>query len=70
MALIFYDDLKRATGYERMGDIENCLKKNGVRMFYGKNNQIFTTSDALNLALGIDSKNPVNDSAYGDIDFI
>lgn len=51
--LIDSEQLQKATGYERIGDFEKCLKKNGVRVLYGKNGQPFTTIDAINAALGL-----------------
>ena len=51
--LIDSEQLQKATGYERIGDLEKCLKKNGVRVLYGKNGQPFTTIDAINAALGL-----------------
>jgi hypothetical protein len=51
--LIDSEQLKKATGYERPGDLEKCLKNNGVRVLYGKNGQPFTTLDAINAALGL-----------------
>ena len=53
--LITTDQLKTATGYDRPGDIEKCLRKNGVRVLYGKGGKIFTTLDAINSALGVKS---------------
>ena len=51
--LISTEQLKKATGYERVSDIERCLVSNRVKFLYGKNNTIFTTLDAFNAALGI-----------------
>jgi hypothetical protein len=51
--LIDSEELQKATGYERIGDLEKCLKKNGVRVLYGKNGQPFTTLYAINAALGL-----------------
>jgi hypothetical protein len=48
------DDLKAATGYKQAGDVEKCLRKNGVRFLYGKTG-IYTTLDALNAAMGLQS---------------
>lgn len=49
-------ELKAATGYDRPSDIEKCLRKNGVRFLYGKSG-IYTTIDALNAAMGLQSGN-------------
>ena len=51
--LIDSEQLQKAIRYERLGDFEKCLKKNDVRVLYGKNGQPFTTLDAINAALGL-----------------
>lgn len=51
-SIVTPEELKAATGYDRPGDIEKCLRKNGVRFLYGKKG-IYTTIDALNAAMGI-----------------
>ena len=53
-ALINLQNLKEATGYTRASDIEKCLRQNGVRFLYGKNG-VFTTTDAFNAAMGLQS---------------
>jgi len=63
--LIDSEQLQKATGYERPGDLEKCLKKNGVRVLYGKNGQPFTTLDAINAALGLKAS-----GAREDIDIL
>jgi len=50
------EELKAATGYDRPGDIEKCLRKNGVRFLYGKKG-LYTTIDALNAAMGLHKGN-------------
>ena len=50
--IINTDDLKQITGYERPGDVEKCLKKQGVRFFFGKNGP-WTTLDLINAAGGL-----------------
>ncbi len=55
------EQLQKATGYDRLSDIEKCLKKNGVRVLYGKNGAIFTTIDALNAALGLKAQTDDNE---------
>jgi hypothetical protein len=57
-AILSTDDLKAATGYDRAGDIERCLRTAGIRFFYGKGGRIVTTTDAVNAALGIQSQSP------------
>lgn len=54
--IVTQEELKDATGYDRPGDIEKCLRKNGVRFLYGKRG-IYTTIDALNAAMGIPTGN-------------
>lgn len=62
------EELKQATGYDRPGDIEKCLRKNGVRFLYGKKG-IYTTIDALNHAMGItvDNVNLIKNNPEIDI---
>jgi hypothetical protein len=54
--LISTEQLKTVTGYDRVGDIERCLRAAGVRFFYGKGGRIITSMDAINAALGIQSQ--------------
>lgn len=66
--LVSIDQLKIATGYDRPGDIERCLRKNGVRYLYGQGGKIFTTIDAINAAMGL-KLNDTN-ATVEEIDFI
>ncbi|CAD6871688.1 hypothetical protein [Methylomonas fluvii] len=66
--LVSIDQLKIATGYDRPGDIERCLRKNGVRYLYGQGGKIFTTIDAINAAMGL-KLNDTN-AIVEEIDFI
>jgi hypothetical protein len=66
--LVSIDQLKIATGYDRPGDIERCLRKNGVRYLYGQGGKIFTTIDAINAAMGLKFDTP--DANQEVIDFI
>ncbi len=58
--LLSTEQLKKATGYKNVADIEKCLQKNHIRVIYGKKGNIFTTTDAINNALGIKTE-PEND---------
>lgn len=64
--LVTPDELKMATGYDRPSDIEKCLRKNGVRFLYGKKG-IYTTIDALNLAMGIKPDKTIENNFEIDI---
>jgi hypothetical protein len=64
--LVTLEQLKVATGYDRPGDVEKCLRKNGVRFLYGKSG-IYTTIDALNAAMGLKFDN-LPDNERPDID--
>jgi hypothetical protein len=66
--LITLDHLKAITGYDRPGDIERCMKKNGIRFLYGQGGTIFTTIDAINAAMGL--KNQDFNATPEVIDFI
>ena len=46
--LVNLEQLKVATGYDRPGDVEKCLRKNGVR-FLHRLDVIFTNFDALRM---------------------
>jgi len=46
------DELKRLTGYERPGDVERCLRGQGVPLLRGRNG-VFTTLRALEQAIGV-----------------
>ena len=52
VSVLSTDALKDITGYERAGDVERCLKKQGIRIFYGRNGP-WTTLDLINAAGGI-----------------
>lgn len=52
-AIVTFDELKAATGCKRLSDLEKCLRQNGVRFLYGRN-CIYTTTDALNAAMGLE----------------
>lgn len=64
MTIINPEDLKKATGYERPCDIEKCLKKNGVRVLYGKNGSVFTTVEAINAAMGLTHSNAQDEEIH------
>jgi hypothetical protein len=59
--LVTFEDLKAATGYSRLSDIERCLQKAGIRYSYGKDG-IWTTIDAVNAGLGL--RPAENDGQY------
>ena len=61
------EELKHATGYDRPGYIEKCLRKNGVRFLYGKKG-LYTTIDTLNQAMGINNDNPETTTKNPEID--
>jgi len=58
--IVTFEELKVANNCTRMGDLEKCLRKNGVRFLYGKTG-IYTTVDALNAAMGLKSGKPVEE---------
>ncbi len=64
--LITLDELKTATGYKQAGDVEKCLRKNGVRFLYGRSG-VYTTTDALNAAMGLQSVPLITTDAEIDI---
>lgn len=52
--IITQDDLMAANKCKRLSDLEDILRKNGIRFLYGKSG-IYTTMDALNAAMGLQS---------------
>jgi hypothetical protein len=64
--IVTFDELKSATGCSRQSDLEQCLRKNGVRFLYGKKG-IYTTIDALNSAMGLKSDQPSDNNQTIDI---
>lgn len=60
--------LKTATGIKRNGELEQWLKNNGVKFFYGKQGP-FTTQEALNEALGVRAPAP-DQETHEDFDII
>jgi hypothetical protein len=66
--LIDSEQLLKATGYERQGDLEKCLRKNGIPFVRGRSGCIFTTAEAVNQALGIKTAN-TNHQDHEDVEF-
>lgn len=54
--LINQPELLKATGHKTKSSLEKCLRAQKVRFLYGKNGEIFTTLDALNAAMGLQSQ--------------
>lgn len=46
-----FEDLKKITGYTRQGDVERCLKDQGIKVFWGKSGP-WTTLHHLNHPYG------------------
>lgn len=66
--LIDSEQLLKATGYERQGDLEKCLRKNGIPFVRGRGGCIFTTAEAVNQALGIKTAH-TNQQEHEDVEF-
>ena len=60
-ATIDYEELKELTGYQRRGDVERCLKDQGIRFFIGRAG-VWTTVDLVNAAGGLQA--PAKSEAY------
>lgn len=45
--IVVEEQLLEATGYTRAADMEKCLLKQGIKLFYGKDRRIWTTSEIL-----------------------
>lgn len=53
--IITHAQLLEATNCKRTGDLEKVLRQNGIKFLYGKGG-LFTTLDALNAAMGLQSE--------------
>ena len=56
------DLLKELTGYKKPVDIAACLAKQGIPYFIGKRGRVWTTLDAVNVAIGA----KINDDGQQD----
>ena len=56
--LVTSEDLKKVTGYTRIGDIERWLQQENIPFFRGKRGKIFTTIEKLNEALSPGESQP------------
>ncbi len=54
-AIVTHDELIQATGCKTKSSLEKLLRAQKVRFLYGANGTIWTTADALNAALGLQS---------------
>lgn len=63
--ILFFDELQRMTQYKRPADVERCLKKQGIRVFWGRNG-VFTTIALINAAGGIGSPGTSTDIEFED----
>ncbi|MCB1606071.1 MAG: hypothetical protein KDI71_03705 [Xanthomonadales bacterium] len=52
MPVLTFNQLQEATGYQRLSDVERCLKDQGIRFFRGKGG-IWTTIELVNAAGGL-----------------
>lgn len=53
-ALVKQKELLEVTGYKNGGKpLEDVLSEQGIRFFYGKGGQIWTTTDLINAAGGL-----------------
>lgn len=63
------DDLMRATGFERVGDMRRVLDQAGIRYFFGRGGTVWTTMDLVNAAGGLVPTNGQNDGKLRPEDF-
>ncbi len=61
MNTIGYDELKDRTGCKTPSELAAKLAKDGIKFFRGTRGRPWTTTEALNAALGI-KKQPKNDT--------
>ncbi len=51
------EDLQAITGYQRMADVERCLRAQGIRYFYGRTGVLWTTTGLIEAAGGLTPAN-------------
>ncbi len=68
-AIIAFDELKTITGYKRRGDVERCLRDQGIKVFCSKNGP-WTTVDLVNQAGGFKQTAANDDDQYRPEDLI
>lgn len=56
-AILLLPELQQILGYERQGDVERCLREQGIRYFRGKGGAPWTTIDLINMAGGLKAAN-------------
>jgi len=54
-AFVYQEELMRATGYERQGDLRKWCERNNLPYLEGKEGRLITTVDAINKAVSRDS---------------
>jgi hypothetical protein len=65
--VVTFPQLCEITGYERSGDVERCLRAQGIRMFKGKGGVPWTTIDLINAAGGLLHNASANEPYPSDI---
>ncbi len=55
--LVQFPDLQQLTGYERMADVERCLRDQGIRYFRGRHGVLWTTLGLIEAAGGLTPAN-------------
>jgi hypothetical protein len=58
MSILDLETLQRMTGYKNTADIALCLTRQGIKYALGKRGRIWTTTTAVDAALGIDYETP------------
>lgn len=53
-AFVYQEELMRATGYERQGDLRRWCERNNLPYIKGKEGRLVTTVDAVNRVIGGD----------------
>lgn len=65
--LVQFDDLRQVLGYERMADVERCLRDQGIRYFRGRNGVLWTTVGLIEAAGGISPANTAETGYSADL---
>ncbi len=64
--IVTYEELKNLFGGTSIAEVKINLNKAGVKFIDGKRNRPFTTITSINLAIGINNTNEIQDFMHKD----
>lgn len=68
MGFLDHEQLQALTGYKGAADIAVCLRNQGIKFVAGKRGRIWTTSEAVNAAMGLVVQSDINQKIVDQTD--